>query len=143
MMNIFSHYPLYLLIVSNAALIFAAAIAVLRFERMIRRNRAFWESPAGAATQAAGNADAVLPAFLERRLALLHEQILKLGKQLDSQKAPAAIAQSVELPFQHAARMAKQGASVADLTRTCGLKKAEAQLMRRLHTHATTAASTH
>ncbi len=142
-MDIFSSYPLYALIVSNAVLVFGAAIAVLRFERMVKRNRAFWDSPTGASTQAADNSDAVLSGFLEHRLALLHDQVLELTKQLARQKAPAAIVQSVELPFQHAARMAKHGASVEDLTLTCGLKKAEAQLIRRLHAQTATAASTH
>lgn len=133
MMHIFNDYPLYLLIVSNAVLVFAAAIAMLRFERMIKRNRAFWESPTGVSAQATGNADAVLSGFLERRLALLHDEVQELSKQLARQNIPTAIAPSAELPFKHAARMAKHGASVEELTRTCGLKKAEAQLMRRLH----------
>lgn len=133
MMDIITNYPLYLLIVSNALLVFAAAIAMLRFERMIKRNRAFWASPTGVSAQAAENADVALSGCLERRLELIYDQLLELGKQLESRNVPAAIAPSKELPFQHAARMAKHGASVEDLTRTCGLKKAEAQLMRRLH----------
>lgn len=126
MMEIFSTYPLYALIVSNAALLCGATIALLRFERRVKESSSFWDSPTGASVAAAGNSEAALSGFLERRLAMLQQQIEELGLQ----KAPAPPA---ELPFAYATRMAKHGASVEDLTRTCGLKKAEAQLMRRLY----------
>jgi len=126
MMDIFSTYPLYALIVSNAVLLCGATIALLRFERRVKESSSFWDSPTGAAAMAAGNPEVVLSAILERRLAMLQQQIEEMGRQ----KAPASPA---ERPFAYATRMAKQGASVEDLTRTCGLKKAEAQLMRRLY----------
>lgn len=129
MMDIFYTYPLYALIVSNAVLLFGAAVAVLRFERLVKGNRSFWDSPTGASVRAKSDSDAVLSGFLERRLAMLHEQIEELAKQ----KVPAAATQAAELPFEYATRMAKHGASVEDLTRTCGLSKAEAELMWRLH----------
>ena len=39
----------------------------------------------------------------------------------------------IQLPIDNAIRMAKQGASVADLTRSCGLNLGEAELMKKLH----------
>ena len=91
--------------------------------------RSFWDSPTGASEWAKSSPDAVLSGFLEHRLAMLHEQIEELAKQ----KLPASAAQPAELPFEYAVRIAKHGASVDDLTRTCGLNKAEARLMWRLH----------
>ncbi len=129
MMDIFYTYPLYALITSNAVLLLGAAIAMLRFERQLKRNRSYWDSPTGASVRAQSNSDAVLSGALETRLAMLHLQIEKLSKQ----KVPAAATQPAELPFEYATRMAKHGASVEDLTRTCGLNKAEAHLMWRLH----------
>ena len=133
-MDIFTTYPLYALIVSNAFLVFGAAIAVLRFERLVKRNQQFWGSPTGTALRAQKNSDAVLSGFLERRLAMLHDEIEKLANQ----KVTAVTTQPAELPFDYAVRMAKQGASVEDLVRTSGLNKAEARLMWRLHTHRNT-----
>jgi len=40
---------------------------------------------------------------------------------------------SREFPMEHAARLAKGGASVDELTRNCGLNIGEARLIRRLH----------
>lgn len=128
-MDIFSTYPLYALIVSNAVLLCGATIALLRFERRVKEGSSFWDSPTGASVAAADNSEAVLSALLERRLTMLQQQIEALGLQ----KTPAPPASPAELPFAYATRMAKHGASVEDLTRTCGLKKAEAQLMRRLY----------
>ena len=132
-MEILETYSLYALLISNAALICGAALAVLRFERMVRRNRLFWDSPTGASTQAAHCSGELRPDDLESRLTPLRQEITELTESLARQHQFASVGQSVELPFQQAARMAKQGASVEDLTRTCGLKKAEAQLIRRLH----------
>ena len=75
------------------------------------------------------NSDTVLVGQLEHRLAMIDDRLDKLTRQ----KASANNITSSELPFDYAVRMAKQGASEEDLTRTCGLNKAEAQLMRRLH----------
>ena len=136
MMDIFTTYPLYALIVSIAVLLFGAAIAMLRFERLVKRNQAFWDSPTGIAVRAEDNSDAVLSGFLERRLAMLHDQIEKLAEQ----KVTVA-AQPAEWPFEYALRMVKQGASIEDLTRSCGLNRAEAKLMWRLHTHRNTKGS--
>ena len=129
MMEMFYTYSLHALIISSAVLLFGAAIAMLRFERLVKRNQSFWDSPTGASEWAKSNPDAVLVGFLERRLAMLHEQIDELARQ----NVPAPAAQPAELPFEYAVRIAKHGASVDDLTRTCGLNKAEAQLMWRLH----------
>jgi len=129
MMDVIANYPLYLLIVANAALVCGAAVALIRFESRVKDNSAFWNSPIGASMAATNNSDSVLSGFLDRRLVMLQEQIEELSRQ----KTPTPPSPSAELPFAYATRMAKHGASVEDLTRTCGLKKAEAQLMRRMY----------
>lgn len=64
------------------------------------------------------------------------EQIVALREALDP--LPERLAQLEQrdpgsLSFSQAARLAGMGASVEDLTRTCGLSQGEAQLMNRLH----------
>ncbi len=129
MMNFFYNDALYALILSNAVLVFGAAIALIRFERLLKRERMLWERPIDTSVQAHSNSEAVLAGLLERRLATIHEKIDRLAKQ----KATTVATQSADLPFEYAARMAKQGASIYDLTRACGLNKAQAQLIWRLH----------
>ena len=80
MMDIFYTYPLYALIASNAVLLLGAAIAMLRFERQVKRNRSYWDSPTGTSVRAQSNSDAVLSGVIETRLAMLHLQIEKLSK---------------------------------------------------------------
>ncbi len=128
-MYIFHNYPLYALIVSNAVLVFGAAIAMLRFARLVKRNESFWGSPTGTAVRAGSASEAVLPRALEHRLIMLQDQL----EELASQNTRMSVPQPTELPIEYALRMAKRGASVEDLTQTCGLNKAEAQLMWRLH----------
>ena len=145
MMELLFSYPLQALIVSNAALVFGASIALLRFQRLIRQNREFWDSPTGATVQAAAeaevapvatsvqarsDAEAVLAGFLEQRLAMIHERLNDLADRVerDTGSAPAA-----EPLFSHAVRLAQNGANAADLVKACGLNEAEARLMCRLH----------
>ncbi len=129
MMNFFYNDALYALILSNAVLLFGAAIALIRFERLLKRERMFSERPIDTSVQTHSNSEAVLAGLLERRLVTIHEKIDRLAKQ----KATTVATQSADLPFEYAARMAKQGASIYDLTRACGLNKAQAQLIWRLH----------
>ena len=139
MMETFSTYLLYGLLITNAAFLFAASKALFRFQYLIRRNRAFWEGETGANTQTKINPDTVLSGFLERRLAMLQERVEELARRPVS--APAA--QPGELPFEHAARMAKFGATAEELTRTCGLNEAEAKLVCRVHARRERASSAH
>lgn len=154
-MDVLLSHPLQALILSNAALVFGASIALLRFQRLVRQNREFWDSPTGATVQAdtvqadtvqaddeakdrlvgrnaqaTGDAEAVLAGFLECRLAKIHERLDDLADRIerDTGSPPAA-----EPLFSHAVRLAQNGASAADLVKACGLNEAEARLMCRLH----------
>ena len=129
MMNFFYNDALYALILSNAVLVFGAAMALIRFERLLRRERLVSENPIDTSVQAHSNSEAVLVGRLERRLVTIHEKVDRLTRQ----KVSTVATQGADLPYEYAARMAKQGASIYDLTRACGLNKAQAQLIWRLH----------
>ncbi len=81
--------------------------------------------------------------LLARRLNLYQSGTIQMGEQIVALKEtldplPERLAQLEQrdpgsLSFSQAARLAGMGASVEDLTRTCGLSQGEAQLMNRLH----------
>lgn len=121
-------YSLYALLFANAALVAAAALAILRFQRMLRESRAFWESPTGAALRTQNPVQIDHGKLLAHEIAVLQKTVAKLCHREQRQaEAPPS------LPLEHAVRMAKRGASVEDLTRSCGLNIGEARLMRKLH----------
>lgn len=149
MMEILTEYSLYTLLFSNAVLVCGAALAVSRFERRIRNNREFWDSPTGVAMIAPEthgsiapatpeNSGAVLSGFLERRLAIMHQRLNEMDAKLDEGVGLPQVNPLVDPSFAHAARMAKNGAGTDDLMRTCGLTQAEAGLVRKLHTQVET-----
>ena len=138
MMEIDSAMTTNLLLFSNAVLLAAAAIAILRFRSQARRFEKFWDSPTGVslADEQALKAqpENMLPESrpdpeLERRVAELQSVVRTLAKNKPS--VPEAVESS--LPIENAVRMAKHGASIDDLIRNCGLNIGEAQLMRKLH----------
>lgn len=131
-MNIPDDQLLQLLLLANAVLLAAAAIAVGRFCSRFERMTRFWQSPTGAAIADKASQQ-------ERHQLLVN---LRLEKQLcglqDKIDALADAEQSAnlrpqQLPIDNAIRMAKNGASIDELTRTCGLNIGEARLMQKLH----------
>lgn len=138
MMELFADYSNYTLLFSNAVLLCGAALALLRFERRVRTNREFWDSPTGVAVTATeksetGSTDAVLSGFLERQLAIIDQHLNSIDARLSESASVRPVDPRVDLSFAHAARMARNGASAEDLVRTCGLTRAEAGLVLRLH----------
>ncbi len=123
--------PLYLLLLANAALIVAAAFAVMRVERALRESADFWASPTGAALDGDRKAE---PDRSNRALTIQIAAIQRSVEEL-ARKAPVANTDRVvEMPtMDHAVRMARRGASAADLSRSCGLNAGEAELLQRLH----------
>ncbi len=72
---------------------------------------------------------------LDKRISELQQQIAALsatGQKVDT--GPVAR----PLPIENATRMARHGASVEELTRTCGLNVGEAELLKKLHGTPTT-----
>jgi len=129
---------MYVLLLSNALLVAAAAIAILRFQKMIDRNREFWASPTGtslAKTQPDAEPPRANPVAatdngaIQGELAALQNVVARISDR--QQRAVARPEHSV--PMDNAVRMARQGASVEELTRNCGVSIGEAQLIRKMH----------
>ena len=124
---------LYLLLVANTILLAAAAMAVIRMQRQMRHFEQFWSSPTGTSL-ATRNAIAEQPRpqasrHLERRVTELQSVV----RTLADRQQPAAQPVDANLPIENAVRMARHGASIDDLVRSCGLNIGEAQLMQKLH----------
>jgi hypothetical protein len=140
MMDITNTFVTNMLLIANAAMLAAAVIAITRFRKQARRFEKFWDSPAGvslADTQAL-EAQSKPPADpeLEKRITELQRAVGSLAmndriERKDNER---------RLPIENAVRMAKHGASIEDLMRSCGLNIGEAQLMRKLHGQARAAA---
>ena len=126
-----------LLLFSNAVLLGAATIALVRFRTQARRFEKFWDSPTGVSfadeqalkAQPPARPGPQTDAELERRVAELQSVVRTLAKQGPGVREPV----EPGLPIENAVRMAKHGASIDDLIRSCGLNIGEAQLMRKLH----------
>lgn len=132
-MNIVESNIIYLLLASNALLVAAASIAVIRFRRQCLRLQHFWNSPTGANLAGRGTEQerqAILVNMrLERKLSELQKCLQSLSQSDHARSAPIERI----LPIDNAVRMAKSGASVEDLTRSCGLNIGEATLMQKIH----------
>ena len=132
-MDISTEFTTHLLLIANAAMLAAAAIAIVRFRKQARRFEKFWESPVGAAmaeTEALNAKAKTEPdPELSRKVSELQSVVWKLAQK----KPVAEQASKKQLPIENAVRMAKHGASIGELIRSCGLTIGEAQLMRKLH----------
>lgn len=137
-MEITDNVTLSLLLIANASLVAACSIALVRFRRQARRFEQFWDSPTGAAladTQLPPAETAIRPApepadpRLEQRVAELQAVVRTLA--LKAQSTPHTV--EGRLPIDNAVRMARSGASIDELIRSCGLNIGEAQLLRKLH----------
>lgn len=113
------------LLLSTALLLGAASLAILRFQRLVRESAQLLSS--GAPAEAKPKADAQEP--LEQRIGTLQKIVEDLARK---EEAPQQTGRN-ELPLENAVRMAKCGVGVDELTKNCGLKKGEAELLLRLH----------
>lgn len=137
MMIMNESYFLYLLLISNAALLAIACMALFRFERRWTRIEQFWHSPTGTAISESGDDDVreqmKATQRLEQRLGELQRTVKLLDMKTPKQQPPVERNRPVGLPIENAVRMARLGASIEDLTRNCGLNMGEARLMQKLH----------
>ena len=136
-------YYVYVLLGANAVLLAIASVAVLRFERRWKRIEQFWGSPTGTALSDSADderwAQVEATRSLEKRLGELQRTVKIMD--LNSPKETPPVERN--LPIENAIRMARMGASVEDLTRTCGLNFGEASLMQKLHGKAAKTARAH
>lgn len=139
-----------LLLAANAMLLALACLALVRFERRCRRVEEFWDSPTGNALSGGSGEPESREQMratqrLEKRLGELQRtvKVIELNRHRPPSAEPAQPATERNLPIENAIRMARLGASVDELTRSCGLNIGEARLMQKLHRQsANTAAGT-
>ena len=80
---------------------------------------------------------------LEQRVGELQRTVKIMEMNRGEEPTPVSQPTTVErsLPIENAQRMARMGASIEDLTRSCGLNIGEARLMKKLHGKASQAAT--
>lgn len=127
MMIIYEDFVFTALLISNAMLLAAAVVAILKLQRAADDRDAFWKSPVGSTLRDQSDHDAVLR-VLDARFAALETSI----EQLATDDAPDPTGRD-SLPYENAVRMVRHGASIDDLTRNCGLSASEARLLLRVH----------
>jgi len=128
---------LQVLLVCNVALLAVAAFMLWRFQRTIKLNKALLESSAASGADSRDDRDAALCGFLDHRLALMQARLDVLAVAPMPVKADAPVATSSRaegtMPFDYAVRITQHGASVEDVMQACGLNRAEASLIKRIH----------
>ncbi len=116
-----------ILLAACAAIGLAALLVTLRLQAQVRSYKDILERVEQSIAQPAAPPDFPNTHALERKVSELHRVVETLARR--SVPAPVPADRSIG----HAVRMARHGAAVEDLTRACGLKAAEAALLKRLH----------
>ncbi len=128
-----------LLLAANAMLLGLTCHALVRFERRCNRIEDFWDSPTGNALSDSDDTELreqmKATQRLEKRVGELQRtvKVIELNKHRPQPAEPTQPAVERNLPIENAIRMARLGASVEELTRSCGLNIGEARLMQKLH----------
>lgn len=124
---------LFLLLAANLMLLLVVFTALLRIDARCRRLEQFklsiLEKPETTPAVVDTSAYVNILKRLEQRFASVQKSIESAAADTVAEARP--LTQS--LPIENAVRMARQGASVEDLTRSCGLNIGEARLMQKLH----------
>lgn len=130
MMNIDLYYMVeYALPLANVCLLVAAIVVVFRMQRVLAGKAIY-------SRLAAGNAIEAQIADIDEHCRIVSERLGEIQDQIErfSHLERLLIGPvSREFPMEHAARLAKGGATVDELARNCGLNIGEARLVRRLH----------
>ena len=134
---------IFLLLAANAMLLGLTCHALIRFERRCQRIEDFWQSPTGNALSETGESELreqmMATQRLEKRVGQLQRtvKVIELNKHRPQPAEPTQPTVERNLPIENAIRMARSGASVEELTRSCGLNIGEARLMQKLHRQST------
>lgn len=128
-------YYLYILLSANLLVLIGGLLAVIRLRQLCRQQEEFWSSPTGAAladkSDEHGRQQRLVNLRLEKQIAALQTELKAIFNQQNERSASERA-----LPIDNAVRMARRGASIDDLTRSCGLNLGEAQLVKKLHSAA-------
>lgn len=123
----------YAILAAKAFVLCLGGIVLLRMWAQSRRVEQYLKHAITAAGTEKPSEDTrqqlLLVIRMEKRLQELDRKLNLLARTEQEPRAPA----ERQLPIEHAARMARHGASIEDLTRTCGLNIGEAELMQKLH----------
>lgn len=123
----------YVLLASNALVLCAASFVLVRFDRRHRRLEHFWSSPTAAALTDSSELQVREQMKATQRLEKRMGELQRTVKVMDIKKHRPRPAVERNLPIENAIRMARLGASIEELTRSCGLNIGEARLMQKLH----------
>ena len=132
---------MYLLLFSNALLAAAAGLAIMRFQRYFRHMQQFWHTPVGTSLVSQQEEEIRRSLRTTRRLDERVNEMQRAIKTMATQDVGKGAPAERALPIDNAVRMIRHGASVEDLTRTCGLNIGEARLLQKLHGQARVATS--
>lgn len=126
-------FILYSLLAANALFVAIVCVALFRFAWRLAALETLLAQPAvpeGIEQDSESTARSEqLVERLDRRVSEMQRALQAFGKTR-SERRESTWRQP---PIENAVRMARQGASVDDLTRNCGLNIGEARLMQRLH----------
>jgi hypothetical protein len=117
-----------MLFMSTTLLLAAATVAILRFQRLAQRSAPPPENAGAVPRPAAAASESI-----EQRVRALQE----VAEELARKEELLQCKERTTMPYENAVRMARCGAGVEELTRSCGLKKGEAELLVRLHSRPT------
>lgn len=124
----------YVVLAGKAFVLILGTIVLLGMWRQLRRVEQFLleqRNATVAEVQDDGAKQQLLASLrLDKRITELQQQIASMSA---AEAKPAADLIARPLPIENAARMARSGASIEDLTRTCGLNVGEAELLKKLH----------
>ena len=126
-------FMLYLLLAANALFVAIVCVALFRFAWRLAALETLLAQPAvPKEIEQDGESAARSEQMFERldsRISELQKALQALGKSRPEHRESAWR----QPPIENALRMAREGASVDDLTRNCGLNIGEARLMKKLH----------
>ena len=132
-MNTIETLSIYLLLFSNALLAGAACLAIMKFQRYFRHLQQFWHSPVGTSLIGQSEEEMQRSLLTTQRLDKRVNEMQRAIKTLARRDVEKRTSTERALPIDNAVRMLRHGASIEDLTRTCGLNVGEARLLQKLH----------
>lgn len=133
---------IYALLAANTLVLYGGLLCILRLQQLCRRQEKLLECPPAIALAETDEPHADAERKQLVNLLRIEKQLLTLRAELAAHAETRTEMPVSErtLPLDNAVRMARNGASIDDLTRSCGLNIGEAQLICKMHGAAANAA---